>query len=302
MLTILQNKHWQVGILPETGASIAFGRMRYAGTWVDLLRSTSAEDYHSPSKCSSFLMLPWANRIRDGVLHFQDQSYPLRVNPADGHARHGDVRDRAWQVISSSETSLSMALDSREYPDINFPFAFSVQFTYMLQDADFIWWVTLTNEDTQAFPAGFGHHPYFVIPSGQHVELQVPCNKHFELVNALAESAPVPLPADLDFRQPRPITPDMALEHLLTDRIEEHPVRLMYPDWKTTLEMHADALFQHFLLYSAPDGSMAIEPQTNANDGFNLYARGMSESGIFVLEPGHSISGTVRLALHTNPA
>ncbi|RMG83249.1 MAG: aldose epimerase, partial [Chloroflexi bacterium] len=36
----LQNAHWQVGILPQTGASIAFGRVRYGGTWVDVMRPT----------------------------------------------------------------------------------------------------------------------------------------------------------------------------------------------------------------------------------------------------------------------
>jgi aldose 1-epimerase len=72
MLHLLQNKDWQVGILPETGASIAFGRMRYSGAWVDVLRPTAEADYGNPSKTSSFLMLPWANRIRDGLLAASD--------------------------------------------------------------------------------------------------------------------------------------------------------------------------------------------------------------------------------------
>ena len=34
----LQNNHWQVGILPETGASIAFGHIKHHNTWVDVMR------------------------------------------------------------------------------------------------------------------------------------------------------------------------------------------------------------------------------------------------------------------------
>ncbi len=297
MLHVLQNKYWQAGILPETGASVAFGRMRYAGTWVDVLRPTAPENYTSVSKCSSFLMLPWANRIRDGVLRFQDQAYQLEVAVVDNTARHGDVRGRAWQVRNSSETGISLSLDSSDFTDFNFPFALRAEMTYALHDADFVWQVALHNTDTRAFPAGFGHHPYFVIPSGQAPQLQVPCSKHFELVGAMASAGAVDLPAELDFRQPRPIQAHMGLEHLLTGRSSDDPVRLHYPDWRTTIRLEADPIFQHILLFSAPDGTLAIEPQTNANDGFNLYQAGIEGSGIFVLEPGQTIHGTIRFTL-----
>jgi len=35
----------------------------------------------------------------------------------------------------------------------------------------------------------------------------------------------------------------------------------------------------------------AIEPVTNANDGFNLYDKGIPGSGVFVLEPGEEKQG-----------
>src|SRR5690349_14388400 len=159
MLHLLQNKDWQVGILPETGASIAFGRMRYSGAWVDVLRPTAEADYSNPSKTSSFLMLPWANRIRDGLLRFDGQSWQLQTTKDDGTARHGDVRKRAWQVLDSDEKSIRLSLHSSDFADFNFPFRLSTELSFRLEESDFVWEVSLKNEDERPFPAGFGFHP-----------------------------------------------------------------------------------------------------------------------------------------------
>jgi len=40
-----------------------------------------------------------------------------------------------------------------------------------------------------------------------------------------------------------------------------------------------------------------VEPVTNANDGFNLMADGVPGHGVFVLEPGETRSGDIRLDL-----
>ena len=298
MLHTLQNKHWQAGILPQTGAGIAFGRVRYSGAWVDILRPTAASDYDNSSKHSSFIMLPWANRIRDGLLRFEDSEYQLETTQDDGTARHGDTRKRAWDIISQSETHVRCRFESENFDDFNFPFALSAEVEYRLEDADFVWEVTLTNTDDKPFPAGFGHHPYFVHPADNMPLVQVPCDKHWVLTNAMPDSAPIPVPAELDFRQARPVT--QKLDNLWANRAVGEPVKLIYEQWNTTIEMHSDPLFKQVILYSAPDGSLAVEPQSNANDGFNLHAQGIDEAGIFVLQAGESITGTVKLRVQTN--
>lgn len=297
MLHTLQNKQWQVGILPQSGASIAFGRTRLSGTWVDLLRPTNATDYDNSSKASSFIMLPWANRIRDGVLRFEGESYQLKTNKDDGTARHGDVRKRAWQISESSETSITALFDSRDFDDLNYPFAFTAQIEYRLEDYDFVWAISLTNVDERVMPAGFGFHPYFVHPADNMPLLQVPCDHQFELTNAMANSAPVPITEALDFRQPRPVTSDMQLDDLLTNRAPNEPVQLHYDDWRIRLEVHADPIFAQVLVFTAVDGTLAVEPQTNANDGFNLYADEIAGSGVFALKPNETATGEVRLRI-----
>jgi aldose 1-epimerase len=291
----LQNDHWQVGILPGTGASIAFGRVRKGAAWIDVMRPTSEADYGSSGKCASFIMLPWCNRIKDGLLRFDGQTWQLRITKDDGTARHGDVRGRAWKVDSQSSERIDLSLRSVDYPDINWPFAFEAEASYGLDGVDFIWTLGLKNVDSRPMPAGFGHHPYFVRQASDEPLLTVPCETQFELVNYMAAAAPVPLQPLVDFRQSRLIGSE-PINHLLSGRASTVAGRLHYPSAGVGFTMTADPLFEHVLVYTPPgEPSVAVEPMTNASDGFNLYAEGIPGHGVLVLQPGESRSGVVRL-------
>lgn len=294
MVETLQNKHWQVGILPETGASTAFARIRYSGAWVDVMRPTNEADYHNASKCSNFLMLPWANRIRDGILRYQGESWQLET-ASDGTARHGDVRKRPWQIIEQSETRLKLKIDSGDFENFNFPFAISAIVDYRLEDEDFVWEVTLTNQDERDFPAGFGFHPYFQRMNETMPMLEIPCDQYFILRDAMPDNAPVDIVPELDFRDLRPVTDTLVFDHLLANRNTSKPIRLVYEAWATEIQMTVDDIFKHVILYSAPDGTLAVEPQSNANDGFNLRENGFDDGGIFVVQAGESIKSAIRL-------
>ena len=62
----------------------------------------------------------------------------------------------------------------------------------------------------------------------------------------------------------------------------------------------ADTIYEHLIAYAPPEQPFfAVEPVTNANDGFNLFEQGIAGSGVFVLEPGEQQSGTIRLRCKT---
>ena len=294
-LHTLINDHWQVGILPETGASTAFGRVRHRDEWVDIMRPTDPANYSDAAACASYLLVPWSNRIRDGVFRFQGQEYHLRVNNEDGTAIHGDVRDRPWTVESADNQGIRLSFDSRQFDDVNFPFAFSARATFELQGADFIMSLSLTNEDTRPMPGGFGHHPYFLrYGTGASVLLEIPCGQQFMLENCLPDAAPHTVTREADFRELRPLG-DTFFDDLLTGREGADPVRLVYPAWDIEIRMFSDPIFQHVILYAPDKPYYAVEPVTNANDGFNLYEQGIPGTGVFVLQPGESREGTVRM-------
>lgn len=299
----IENKHWQIGILPQTGASIAFGRIRYNGIWLDILRPTAEADYGNSSKCSSFIMLPWANRIRGGKFTFAGIDYQLQT-VADGTARHGDVRNRIWEIEEVHHDMLRLSFDSSAHVNINFPFAFAALAEFAVEKKEFILTVTLKNRDTRPMPGGFGHHPYFVRPSGNNTpQLQIACYQYFQLSSDfMPTAAPIPVAPYVDFRQLKPLD-DTLLNDLLTDRQADVPIRIVYPAWHTEIEMFCDALFKHILVFT-PEGEacFAVEPQTVANDGFNLMSQNIPGHGVFVLQPGEEQTASVRLRLKTAKA
>lgn len=290
---LLENKSWQVGILPGQGASLAHARARYSGAWVDITRPTP-----DGGKPGSFLMLPWANRLRDGQFTFNGETHQLRTEKDDGSARHGDVRKRAWETVRQSDTVARYHFESATYANFNFPFALAVDLDYTLNDTDFIWRVTLTSRDPRSFPAGFGFHPYFM-RYGTMPQLHVPADREWLLTDYYPDAPPQTISAPADFRTPRPVPVDTMLDNLLTGRDPETPIRLLYPDWNLIVEIHADPVFAQVLLFTSPDDTIAVEPQTNANNGFNLLGQGIDGHGVFVVEPGASVSGQVRLRITT---
>jgi len=297
---ILHNDVWQVGILPETGMSTAFGRIARGGAFVDFLRPTPPEKLRSSSDCASFLLLPWSNRIREARFRFRGRDYQLASNFPDGTAIHGVVRGLPWRIDTGDGTSLSGTFDSREHPGINFPFAFRARAEFWVDGPRFGSRITLQNQDTAPMPGGFGHHPYFLrtlMGEGDHVELQIPCTEHFELVGCIPGAPPVALDQRVDFRAMRRLG-DQHIDDCLTTRAGDDPVRFRYVESGAQMSLHFDPLLSTVVLYVPQHHDyFAVEPVTNANDGFNLHDKGIRNSGVFVLEPGEERAASFVLSV-----
>ncbi|MFN8529260.1 MAG: hypothetical protein U0670_11655 [Anaerolineae bacterium] len=291
-LHTLQNEHWQAGILPGTGASVAYGRVSVGTGWRDVLRPTAEAQYGNSSNCSSFIMMPWCNRIKGGVLRFEGAEYTMRTEKDDGTARHGDVRKRPWEVLAADDHHIRLRFTSSQHADVNYPFRFTGEAEYKLDGRDFVWVLSLRNDDSRPMPAGFGHHPYFV---REPLAVSIPCEAYFPLTDFLATGAPQPLTPTLDFRTPKPLG-TYPYNHLLTTRDGDTAAHLVYEGFRVS--MTSDSLYKHYLIY-APEGEpfYALEPMTNANDGFNLAAQGIAESGVFVLQPGETASAAMCLTV-----
>lgn len=297
---LLQNEYWQVGILPETGGSVAFGRIFHSGQWLDYMRPTPPDQFGSAGKCTSFVLVPWSNRIRDGLLRFRDQTYQLVTTPDDGTARHGVGRSAPWQVVSSDSAHIRLHLNSTAIQNVNFPFSFESEVEYRLTGRDFSITTVLSNRDTQAMPGGFGHHPYFcrnLRDADDPVSIEIPYSQHFVLDRGMPDAPAVPIPADADFRVIRPLG-SIVLDHCVTSHDSGKPIRMVYPASGAEIQLTADDIFTALVIYS-PEGSpyYAIEPVTHANDGFNLYAKGISGSGVFELETNESKQGVMTFSL-----
>lgn len=294
---------WQLDVLPSTGASVAAGRVRTAdGQWHDLLRPTRRASLGEPERCASFPMVPWSNRIRDGVLRFGDRTWQLQRNAADGTAIHGASRYAAWTVASRTTEAITLALDSTSQVGINFPWQFAARLTYAVAGRTLSVTTTVRNTDVTPFPAGFGHHPYFVRSlrpgAGTTADgpvLHVPARAGYGLRAGMALGAAGRLPSRADFSRPRPLGTAF-VDDVLTALEPGAPITVAYDE--LTVDLHSDPLYSHVVVY-APRGRsyFAVEPATNVNDGFALFEAGVPGTGVFVLSPGEERTATFSLTL-----
>ncbi|ADG73068.1 Aldose 1-epimerase [Cellulomonas flavigena DSM 20109] len=306
----LRTDLWEVDVLPGTGASLGAGRIRTSdGVWRDLLRPTRRTSSGDPEKCASFPMVPWSNRIRDGVLPFEGRRWQLQRNAADGTAIHGAVRYAHWDVVEQTPTAVTLAVDTAEQIGINFPWQFGATVRYAVEGQNLVVTTSVRNTDVEPFPAGFGHHPYLsraLLPVGAPIReypptagplLQVPARSGYRLDAALADGPAGAVPPRADFRQMRPLG-SAFVDDVLTDLDPCEPVRIEYPDEGVRVDLTVDPVYRHLVLYAPRRRCyFAVEPATNVNDGFTLHDQGVPGTGVFVLEPGEERTGAFRLAV-----
>ena len=74
--------------------------------------------------------------------------------------------------------------------------------------------------------------------------------------------------------------------------------RITWPGTGVRAEIDADAPLRHLILYT-PAGKpfFAVEPVSNANNGFNLLAAGVPDSGVEVLEAGAALRTRFRIRI-----
>jgi aldose 1-epimerase len=296
-LLVLENDFWQVGILPQTGGSIAFGRVKHDGVWHDIMRPTHETDYTNSSKCASFVMIPWCNRIRDGKFIFNDKVYQLPINFKDGTAIHGIGRDVEWTVRKQDEKRIELSMDTRKVKRF-FPMPFSAKMDFRLNNRKFVTTIEIKNVGKADMPAGFGLHPYFqrtLTNSNDFAKVKLPYSQYFPLENMLTvgEALPIPKNAIWDYQRLH-LLGDKPLDHVLTGRNGSQPIKIQYSHSKRELLIRSDPIFEHVVVY-APlrESFFAVEPVTNVNDGFNMMEKGIAGHGVFVLAPQERKKGKV---------
>jgi aldose 1-epimerase len=295
----IENDIWRLRILPSLGASPVALEHRVGNAWYPVMRPTppAALTGDSSSPFSSYTLAPYSNRIRDGKFSFHGREYTVRANTPKGEFIHGDVRNRAFQIKHLSTSSLECSFNSRDFPDANFPFPYTLLVTYSLEGDAFLTTLTLENVGEAPMPAGFGLHPYFVRHfAGSTTDPVLTFNATGSYVTdekTIPRDGAQPLSPALDFSRGK-------------DAYGQ-PLDTVFNGWDGTatlqwethrLAMHATEIFTHFVAFNgAPDATIALEPITHATDGFNLMARGVPDTGVRVLEAGEKLSGTVTIRL-----
>jgi aldose 1-epimerase len=249
-------------------------------------------------------MAPWSNRVAGASFAFEGKTHALRKSSKDGTAIHGDVRSRPWRVLDRNEERFEAALDTRDFEDFNFPFPLELRHTLELRDARLRVDLTIRNAGTSRAPVGFGFHPYFrrrPTERDRDVIVSLPADLVYPAERCIPTGPPVPVSGALDLRGMERLG-QRGLDHCFAG-LGGRDIRVIYPESGIELRFRIDPIFTHAIVYAPnrpggePEEFFAVEPVTNANDGFNLRERGYEGSGVKVLEPGERWGGGWELSV-----
>lgn len=298
----------RVSISPSLGAGIAdFSVKGPTGFFYPLMRRAAPRETNA-SLLGSFVMAPWVNRIAGAKFAWNGKEHALVANTADGMAQHGDVRKRAWCVVSQSPTSAAFEIDSRAFAKdspANWPWAFVCRQTFGVEatserSAKLTIDLSVENVDREAFPAGCGHHPYFMRrlwDDRDQVEVRAACAGRYPLERGCAVGAMRPDPLVDVLSRGAPL-PDQHIDAVLGGF--NGTATLRWPASAVSLTMTSSSNMQHLVVFAphakpgAPSALsfIAVEPQTHVNDALNLVGRGSIDAraaGLVVLEPGRRL-------------
>lgn len=234
-------------------------------------------------------LIPWPNRVRDGRYEWEGETLQLPLNEtALGHAIHGLVRWRNWEVLAWEPSRLTFGL--RLFPMPGYPFTLGLAIEYELNDAGLRVRTRAENLGTRACPYGVGFHPYLTL--GRPIDtarLTLPAQRAL-----VTDERAIPISSEpvagtpLDFREPREIGA-LALDTCFGDllRDEDGRARITLTDDAASATLWLGDAYRYVMVYTGDTlrvvarrrRGLAVEPMSCAPNAF------ASAEGLVRLEP-----------------
>jgi aldose 1-epimerase len=274
-------------LAPARGGGIAsFLCCAVSGEEISIFRGLDGDD-PSPTALASFPLVPFVNRVRGGAFSFRGRRVTLARNmPSDPSPLHGQGWLAAWDVERHARDGAELVY--RHEPG-EWPWAYEARQVFQLVESGLRLDLSCANRSDEPMPCGLGQHPYFNCSPGTRLDTRV------ESVWTIDEKVlPVEkVPATGRFGLADRLVCGQGLDHgfggwggraVITD-----------PDLPFRIEMSSpDARF--FQLYSPASGGLFVaEPVTHANAAMNEPEEQWGVLGLRVLEPGESMSLTMRV-------
>ena len=157
---------WRAALLPERGAAFASLSLDDHDVLVPLPEGVDP----NATRAGAFLMLPWCNRIEDGVLRWAGGEHRFPINDlAGGNAIHGLSRGQPWHVAHAAAATarLEQRLDTPDQP-----YRYDAVLDVSLSAAGLTLRLRVTSAAATAMPFGSGWHPWFHRPEDARLSLR----------------------------------------------------------------------------------------------------------------------------------
>ncbi len=142
---------------------------------------------------SGIVLAPWPNRVRDGLWHHQGHEHQLDLTePELNNALHGLLRDRPYELVDHTESTVTLA--ATIFPTRGYPFEIATTVRYVLGADGITVTHTLVNSGDETAPVAVGSHPYLrvgdvatddltvTVPAAVHIETDARLNPIGEIL------------------------------------------------------------------------------------------------------------------------
>ena len=214
---------------------------------------------------ASAILFPFANRVKDGRYHFENNTYQLEVNEKKlDNALHGLVYNKTFTLVDQEETNelarVKLVYSERDYSK-GFPFPYSIFLDYELSECDLKVKVQVKNVGSKAFPFTIGWHPYFISEDLSSSSLVFESNKKTETDSRNITTRVLEIDNIKELK-----TDKQGLDDCYV--LNSKKIKLFTPEYVMTLESSEEDCFLQ--LYTPPfKNAIAIEPTTGISDSFN---------------------------------
>jgi aldose 1-epimerase len=186
----LLTAHTPQGVATATITEVAAGLREYALNGIDLVESFAAE--RVPPLGAGIVLMPWPNRIRDGIWTHDGVRHLLAITePVLMNAIHGLLAVTAYRLVTRTPESVTLA--ATVYPQAGYPNQLDTTVSYTLGADGLIVNHTIRNVGGEPAPVALGTHPYLKIgdvPTGDLV-LRLAATSHIDVdhrLNPIGES------------------------------------------------------------------------------------------------------------------
>ena len=260
-------------IAPSEGGRIVSMIVRDAER---ILPKALARRLEPPIGWGCFAMVPWAGRLGGGRMPTPDGEVRLETNLPPSSI-HGLGFDRPWDVVTRSETHVTMRCD---LAGRGWPFGGDAIQTLTLSPTALDLALEVGGY-SRAGVAGLGWHPWFTRPASGDLEVRLEASRVLVVDADLVPTGEVrEVAVDEDLRAGPPLG-DRRLDHVYVD--VKAPAIVRWPDLELRIEFGAS--LNTVVIHTPPEG-ICVEPQTMWPNAPLLASRGVAHTGLRSLEPG----------------
>ncbi|MDI2089991.1 aldose 1-epimerase [Commensalibacter oyaizuii] len=279
----------RVGIYPALGGSIAYWLRRDIPVFYPIVNSHLAS--RSKQIIAAYPLLPYSNRIANGQFQFENRSYQLDLNAANGKdSIHGNAWQREWSLEALTEKTVTLSLTHEPNGEFSgqWPFSYFAKIVYALSENGLAVHLSFKNTDHEKQPVGLGFHPYF--PRRDQVEVGFTARSVWNNGTDGLPQGRMSIEGNWSFEKMQVLKKDTVLDNCYAGWD-----RFAFIRWKYShayLTMTCSQIFKHLVVFTPENQPyFTLEPASNMNNGINMPE--ISDRGLTILKPDQELRGDI---------